>query len=233
MLVYSYFTYQLVNILSLIFVPLGLFTWFWFSTPAHAEEKKTILKRNLRVIGQGFISALAALVSMVVFTAFFAWIMLLINPAATYGNTNTVILYLTVGSFLGLLASQWALVKYSKVSLITLANIEVGFYGLTGIWWIFLAIATYAGSQKFAALYFAIFFFLSNVVASVVLVATAPKDREENEEVSINGSKLWFLGYIIQTTLPFVLSLELLLLTRDSMRHTTADGTPEFARKTY
>ncbi|CAO3650232.1 unnamed protein product [Mucor fragilis] len=39
MLVYSFFTCQLVNMLALFCVPLGLFTWFWFSTTADIEDK--------------------------------------------------------------------------------------------------------------------------------------------------------------------------------------------------
>jgi hypothetical protein len=231
MVVYTYTTYQVLNIVSLVLVPLGLFTWFWFSTTAHLEEKKTILKRNLWLIGQGFLSALAALAFMVVFTAFFAWIMLLIHPAATYGNINSIVVYLILAAFLGLVTSQWVLVRVSRAFSVTLINIEVGFYGLTCVWWIFVIVAAYTGSQKIAELYFVIFFFWSSTLATVLLVATAPKDRDENEQVSINGSKLWFVAYLIQVTLPFVLAVELLLLTMDVMRHTTADGTPESSRK--
>jgi hypothetical protein len=231
MLVYSFFTCQLINILSLFFVPLGLFTWFWFSTTANIDDKMALLKRNLYLIGKGFIAALVALVFMVVFTAFFAWIMILINPSVTYGSINIVVLYLTVAAFLGLVASQWVMVRLSRSFGSNLANMQVGFYGLTGFWWLLLVFATYLGSQKVAAIYFAVYFLISSTLATVLLVGTPPKEIEGGSELASGVSRFWSIAFLIQVLMPVILMTEFLLLGMDSMRHTSADGTPEGASK--
>ncbi|KAL7334748.1 hypothetical protein PS15p_200331 [Mucor circinelloides] len=229
MLVYSFFTCQLINMLALFCVPLGLFTWFWFSTTANIEAKKALLKHNLFLIGKGFVATLAALAFMVVFTAFFAWIMILINPSATYGSVNMVVLYLTVAAFLGLVSSQWVMMRFSRSFASNLASMQVGFYGLTGFWWLLLVFATYLGSQKVAAVYFAVYFLISSTLATVLLVGTPPKEIEGGSEVAAGVSRFWSIAFLIQVLMPVILMTEFLLLGMDSMRHTSADGTPEGA----
>ncbi|KAI7888595.1 uncharacterized protein EV154DRAFT_604675 [Mucor mucedo] len=233
MLVYSFFTCQLINILSLIFVPLALFTWSWFSNSGtettDVGEKLSSLKRNIALTAQGLIATITALAFMVLFVSFAAWIMLLINPSATYGSIKSVAVYLTVAAFLGLVASQLALVRLSNVSRINLSNIQVGFYGLTSFWWILLAFATYLGSQKIAAIYFAIYFFISSTLATVLLVTTSSPSIETDSETSHPRTKFCFLASVVQVLLPVTLMTEFMLLSMDSMRHTTADGTPESA----
>ncbi|CAO3628802.1 unnamed protein product [Mucor hiemalis] len=234
MLVYSFFTCQLINILSLVLVPFALFTWSWFHKSSSREStdvnaKIASIKQNLVLISQGFIATLVALAFMVIFVAFSAWILLLINPSATYGSIRYVAAYIAVASFLGLVTSQLALSKISNSSTVNLANIQVGFYGLTTFWWILLAFATYLGSQKVAAIYFAIYFFISSILATVLLVSTAPKHNNESSPNINNGSRFWSIAFLIQVLFPVTLMTEFSLLSMDSMRHTTADGTPETA----
>jgi hypothetical protein len=234
MLVYSFFTCQLVNILALTVIPMALFTWFWFASAAEysdVSEKKAQLKRNLILISQGFLAALAALVFMVVFVAFFAWILLLINPSVTYGSINTVVFYLLIVSFLGLVTSQWVLVRYSRSFKLNLAGAQVGFYGLTAFWWVFLVFATYLGSQKVAGVYFVVYFFISSALATVILAASVPSRVEEGSDVAVNGSRFWSVAFLVQVLMPVTLMVELLMLVMDSMRHTSADGTPESSSK--
>ncbi|KAI9267586.1 hypothetical protein EDC94DRAFT_601309 [Helicostylum pulchrum] len=235
MLVYSFFTCQLINLVSLILIPLALFTWSWFSKPSaatstHVTDKIDSLKQNLCLISQGLIATIVALAFMVVSVAFSSWILLLINPSATYGSINCVAMYLTVAAFLGLVVSQFALVRLSQSCRINLANIQAGFYGLTSFWWILLAFATYLGSQKVAAIYFAIYFFISSTLATILLTCTTSEVVGESDEpVHNTTSKFWFVAFLIQILLPITLMSELLLLSINSMRHTTADGTPETA----
>ncbi|KAI7902512.1 uncharacterized protein BX663DRAFT_486809 [Cokeromyces recurvatus] len=226
MLVYSFFTCQFINIISLILVPIGLFTWFWFSSNGHIDERKERLKHNFILISQGFVAVLIALVFMIVFVALFSWIMLMANPSATYGSIKIVVLYLTAAALLGLLVSQWVLIQSSRTSQLSLANMKVGFYGLTVLWYILLVYATYLGSKKVTAVYFAIYFFLSSTVSTVVLVNTTPK-QEEDAELAFKGGRYWPIVYLLQICIPVVFMSEFLLLVMDSMRHTSADGTPE------
>ncbi|KAI9473614.1 MAG: hypothetical protein EXX96DRAFT_621254 [Benjaminiella poitrasii] len=226
LLVYSFSTCQLINIASLILVPIGFFTWFWFSNRANLDEKKARLRHNMVRISQGLIATLIALVFMVVFVALFAWIMLIANPSVTYGSINTVVIYLTLGAVLGLFASQWMLIQSSRTFHLSLSNIKVGFYGLTAFWWILLVFATFLGSKKVAAIYFAIYFFLSSTIATAVLVDTTLR-REENAELALKGGHYWPIIYLIQVFMPVVLMSDFLFLVMDSMRHTSADGTPE------
>ncbi|KAI8053141.1 uncharacterized protein B0P05DRAFT_307690 [Gilbertella persicaria] len=231
MLVYSFFTCQLLNVLSLVLIPLGLLTWFWFSTDngGHVDAKRVALKHNLWLIGQGLLSTLVALVSMVVFVAFFSWILMLINPSATYGSTYSVTVYLFAVSFLGLVLSQWILTKHSFMLEESLNTTQVGFYGLTTFWWLLLLAATILATQKMATTYFAIYFFISSSLATVLLTGTMPSKTEEGSDVAINGSRYWSLAFLIQVLLPGTLLTEFLFLVIDSMRHTSADGTPEWA----
>lgn len=236
MLVYSFFTCQLINILSLFFIPLGLFTWSWFSKTSatgatDVGEKINSFKRNILLIAQGLVATIIALAFMVIFVAIASWILLLINPSATYGSIKYVAVYLTVAAFLGLVTSQFALVRLSSVSRINLSNVQVGFYGLTSFWWILLAFATYLGSQKIAAIYFAIYFFISSTLATILLVSTNHSLVEDDQESVHTGSRFWPIAFLLQILLPITLMTEFLLLSMDSMRHTTADGTPESASK--
>ena len=236
MLVYSFFTCQIINMVALFLVPFVLMTWFWFSKSTgngtgDVQAKVASLKRHLVVISSGFIATIVALVSIIVFVAFSVWILLLVNPSATYGSIHYVAAYLIVAAFLGLVASQWALVRVSQIIKMNLSDIQVGFSGLTAFWWVLLAFATYLGSKKFAIVYFAIYFFVSSALATVVLVCSAPK--QESADSLNNMSRFWSIAFLIQVLFPVTLMTELLLLTMDSMRHTTADGTPESASKFF
>lgn len=238
MLVYSFFTCQLLNMIALFLIPLVLFTWSWFSksssaTSTHVTDKIDAFKKNARLISQGFIATLVALIFMIAFVAFASWILLLINPSATYGSINCVAMYLTIAAFLGLLLSQLALVRLSTTCRISLSNTQVGFYGLTCFWWVLLAFATYLGSQKVAAIYFAIYFFVSSTLATILLVRTTPESVDEVDESAATNSKYWFAAFLVQILLPFTLMSEFLLLSMNSMRHTSADGTPETASKLF
>lgn len=237
MLVYSFFTCQLINIVSLLLVPLGLFTWSWFSNSGtettDVGEKINAFKRNVALIAQGLIATIIALAFMVVFVSLASWLLLLINPSATYGSIKYVAVYLTVAAFLGLVTSQFALVRLSNVSRISLSNFQVGFYGLTSFWWILLAFATYLGSQKVAAIYFAIYFLISSTVATILVVSTSSYSVEGEQAGALPAKKYWLIASWIQVLLPVTLMTEFLLLSMDSMRHTTADGTPESASKSF
>lgn len=236
MLVYSFFTCQLINMLALFLIPLGLFTWSWFSKSSSSQtadvgEKVDLFKRNVWLIAQGLFATIIALAFMIIDVAIAAWILLLVNPSATYGSIQNVAVYLSVAALLGLVTSQYVLVRLSRSSRIHLSNVQVGFYGLTSFWWLLLVFATYLGSQKVAGVYFAIYFLVSSTLATILLVGTAPKE-EEGSDVSIDtGSRFWSIAFLIQVLFPVILMSEFLFLSMDSMRHTTADGTPESASK--
>ncbi|KAI8369733.1 hypothetical protein BD560DRAFT_435134 [Blakeslea trispora] len=233
MLVYSFFTCQLVNIVALVVIPLGFFSLFWFSSQGEEhvdmDQKKAALKQNAVLIGQSFVATLIALVSVVTFVTLSSLILLWMNPSVTYGSTYFVAVYLFAASFLALVLSQWILLSYSKTLARRLTTAQVGLYGLTTFWWVLLLVAAILTSQGFTASYFAIYFFVSSSLATGLLVTTLPSDPEEDSDAAINGSRYWSVAFLAQVLLPGTLMTEFLLLVIDSMRHTTADGTPEWA----
>ncbi|EIE84708.1 hypothetical protein RO3G_09418 [Rhizopus delemar RA 99-880] len=229
MLAYSFKTSQIINILALIFVPVGALTWAWLSTreSLSIEQKKQTLKRNGYLMLQGFFATVMALIGMAIALFISSGLILFLNPSGTYGNIYWIGAYLAVAAFLGLMMSQFALARWTKSVTRNLDNIRVSFYGLTIFWWILLVIATGLDSQKVASTYPAIFFFLSSTVATVILVPLAPLTEEE--QLIKKHTKSWLAALLAQVLVPATLIIELILFTMDCMRHTTADGTPESA----
>ncbi|KAI8350607.1 hypothetical protein EDC96DRAFT_567382 [Choanephora cucurbitarum] len=220
MLVYSFSTCQLLNLLALVVIPLGFLGLFWTSR-SQEEDRKAILKQNVVLIGQSLIATLVAVVLMVVFITLSCLLLLWINPSVTYGSTYFVAVYLFAASFLSLVLSQWILLTYSKTMAHQLTTAQTGLYGLTSFWWLLLLVATILTSQGYAASYFAIYFFVSSALATGVLTNTIDSEEE--------GSRYWSVAFLVQVVLPVTLMTEFLLLVVDSLRHTTADGTPEWA----
>jgi len=72
---------------------------------------------------------------------------------------------------------------------------------------------------------------ISSTLATVLLVGTPPKEIEGGSEVAAGVSRFWSIAFLIQVLMPVILMTEFLLLGMDSMRHTSADGTPEGASK--
>lgn len=231
MLVYSFKTAQIINILALVFVPVFALTWAWFSTneSLSIEQKKQTLARNVYLMGQGFLATLAAFVCMVATLIISSGIMLFINPSATYGNMYWVGIYLALSAFLGLLLSQLALAKWATSVTVSLDNIRVGFYGLTIFWWVLLVVATFLGSQKVSGIYPVVFLLLSSTVATAILVPLAP--LTEGEQQIKGHTKSWLAALVAQVLIPATLIIELIFFVVDCMRHTSADGTPESARR--
>ncbi|OBZ87077.1 Vacuolar membrane protease, partial [Choanephora cucurbitarum] len=220
MLVYSFSTCQLLNLLALVVIPLGFLGLFWTSR-SQEEDRKAILKQNVVLIGQSLIATLVAVVLMVVFITLSCLLLLWINPSVTYGSTYFVAVYLFAASFLSLVLSQWILLTYSKTMAHQLTTAQTGLYGLTSFWWLLLLVATILTSQGYAASYFAIYFFVSSALATGLLANTVDSEEE--------GSRYWSVAFLVQVVLPVTLMTEFLLLVVDSLRHTTADGTPEWA----
>lgn len=221
MLVYSFTTLQVLNILALVLVPITSLLWIWLGNRSHGN-KSELFKQRLWTFTQGFIATLVALISMGCCVAIASLAVMYLNPSVTYGGAYFIVIYLSAAAFFGLVISQFVLGKLSRSLRTNLEeDITVSFYGLTAFWWILLVGASVLGGQEVALGYPAIYFILSSTAATALLVCTS-RTKE---------SRFWSFAFIIQTLLPVILLSEFLFLGVDSMRHTTADGTPESASK--
>ncbi|KAI8987084.1 hypothetical protein BDB01DRAFT_849233 [Pilobolus umbonatus] len=222
MLVYSFNTCQIIHITSLIGIPLLALIWFAMSRRGLSlEGKKKDFKAILSSYLRGTIAALTALLFIVCFLAI-SYFVLWINPSVTYGNIFSVVCFMASASTFALFLSQYVLARVSPSFDMSKGDLIMNFNGLNVIWWLLLLFSTYLGSQEVAAVYFVIYFFISNAVATTIVVATTPMVNDD-----IKVTRVWPVAFLVQIVFPFILMAELLYLSIDSMRHTTADGTPE------
>ncbi|KAI8877788.1 hypothetical protein K501DRAFT_288222 [Backusella circina FSU 941] len=219
MLVYSFTTLQVLNILALVLVPISSLLWIWLGNRNQGNTSE-LFKQRFRAFTQGCIATLVALISIGCSVGIASTVMLYLNPSVTYGGAYSIVVYLSAAAFFGLVISQFVLAKLSRSLGTKLEqDITISFYGLTALWWILLVGASVLGEQQVALGYFVIYFILSSTAATALLVCTS-KTRE---------SRFWSFAFILQMLLPVILMTEFLFLAVDSMRHTTADGTPESA----
>ncbi|KAI8361714.1 hypothetical protein BD560DRAFT_404498 [Blakeslea trispora] len=213
MFVYSFKTYQIMNCFLLLVVPIAsaIFLISWNKHQTASE----VLKKQAIIVLYGFVAVLNAFVFSTLCIGTASFIMTKINPSMTYGDVYGAGLYLFSAAFLGIQLSQFILpLKVKKV----LVNTDASWYGLTVFWWILVIAAVYTGAKEIAAVYYAVYLLAFNSVA-LLIHTLLPADKKFRSPVI----------FFTQTTLPFILLLEYEFLCMDSMRHTTADGTPEIA----
>lgn len=93
-------------------------------------------------------------------------------------------------------------------------------YGLLSLTWIMLVGATFAAIKGVGSLYF-IFWMYVGTVISISL----------QQKASTGKAQSWAAALFAQVCVFYPLVFDLAFLAFDSMRHTLADGTPEFAGK--
>ncbi|KAI7902528.1 uncharacterized protein BX663DRAFT_511374 [Cokeromyces recurvatus] len=210
--VYSFVTYQLMNILALLSIPIIAF-YLISKNKDNRETISSIIKRKTSLIIQGLAAIIAAIVLALIFGAIAVFLMTKINPSMTYGDVYGAALYTFVAAFLGIQVSQLILpVKFKQL----LANTNAIWYGLISFWWILVVAASFAGSKGIASLYFVFYILLFNSLAALTHFLLPPTQK-------IRSALIFFT----QTIVPFIFLLELEFLVMDAMRHSTADGTPE------
>lgn len=217
MFAYSFTVYQFINALALIIVPAVAVYLAISSNKDNSQSISSLLKQKALPTGQGLIAIFSAFIITIVTTILAVYIMSKMNPSMTYGDVYGAALYIFVAAFLGLQLSQLILPSKLKQPL---ASTDAAWYGLISFWWIFTVIASFAGTKKIAGMYFAVYLLAFNALAAFVHVVL-PADKKFRSP----------LIFFTQITLPFILLMELDFLIMDSMRHATADGTPEIAGK--
>jgi hypothetical protein len=217
MFAYSFTVYQFLNVVALLIVPVVAIYLSISSNKDSAKSTSSILKEKACLTAQGIIAVSSAFVITILVTVLAVYIMNKMNPSMTYGDVYGAALYTFVSAFLGLQISQLILPSKLKQSL---ASTDAAWYGLLSFWWLFVVIASFAGTKGVAGLYFAVYILGFNSLAVLVhvIVPTNKKFRSP-------------LIFFTQILLPFVLLMELDFLIMDSMRHSTVDGTPEIAGK--
>ncbi|KAI9470905.1 MAG: hypothetical protein EXX96DRAFT_491156 [Benjaminiella poitrasii] len=210
MLVYSFSTYQLINILALLIIPVVA-----LYLAKGNQSMNSVIKQKACLTLQGLAAVITAFVSCLVFVGIAVFLMTKMNPSMTYGDVYGAALYAFVAAFLGLQVSQLIFPNRMKQ---TMAETDAIWYGLVAFWWILVAIASFAGTKEIASLYFAVYILVCNALALLahILIPSTQKLRSA-------------IIFFTQTIVPFILLLELEFLVMDAMRHTTADGTPELA----
>ncbi|KAI9010931.1 hypothetical protein CLU79DRAFT_806099 [Phycomyces nitens] len=222
MIVYSFETCQIINITALVLVPLIAIIWNIISVRSvhgFKNKSKVIIKRT-HIALQGLLATLIAGSLITLFMLVGSAFMLYFNPLATYGSTLEVVLYIITVAVPALLATR-TLCEYLSTKSHWLSSIDrfdAQMHGLTLFWWGFVVFAAHLTSQGFAGAYFAVYFLVSSTLATI-LYHTLPRDRHIRPPTV----------FIVQVLLPTILMCELFYLGIDSMRHTTADGTPETA----
>lgn len=216
MLSYTFTTYQIINFLALILVPAASAAALTLKT-VNGQQPSDILKQKVSLTLQGLVAAVSALVFSVLFIGTAVVAMCKINPSMSYGDVYGAALYTFAAGFLGLQFSQLILPKKLKSNLF---NTDASWYGLTAFWWLLVIAAIAAGRVKISGLYFAVWllaFTSFGLLAHVVI----PKEQKMRSAII----------YFIQITVPSILLFEIEFLVMDSLRHSTADGTPEIAGK--
>ncbi|KAL0085964.1 hypothetical protein J3Q64DRAFT_1739498 [Phycomyces blakesleeanus] len=222
MIVYSFETCQIINIVALVLVPLIALVWNIVSlrsVDGFRNKSRAFLKR-IHIALQGLVATLIAAALIALFVVAGSAFTLYFNPLVTYGSTLDVVLYIITVAVAALLATRTLCAYLSKKTdwLSSIDRFDAQMHGLTLFWWAFVVFAAHLTSQGFAGAYFAVYFLISSTLATI-LYHTLPRDRHIRPPTV----------YIVQVLVPTILMCELFYLSIDSMRHTTADGTPETA----
>ncbi|KAG0170434.1 hypothetical protein DFQ28_002192 [Apophysomyces sp. BC1034] len=215
MFVYSFTTYQVINALILIVVL--VLAVVCNEETEQSTKRQALVRRStvvLRELGATLISFVAIVVSIIVAVV----VVVKANPSMSYGNTFSAAVYIFLAAIFGLLISQPLCARLCKPLRHTLSNVDTCLLGVTAFWWLFVVVAFYLGTKQVAALYFAVYFLVSSTLAIV----------QYNLIPAETGYRMPVV-FVTQILLPTVLMLEFCFLSIDSMRHTTADGTPELA----
>lgn len=214
MFVYSFSTFQIINLIALLLVP-GVGLFLGLKNKPSQQTASSLIKQKLCLTAQGGIAVFSALVFACLFVVLAVLAMCKINPSMTYGDVYGAGLYTFAAAFLGVQFSQLVLPNKLKQ---TLATTDAAWYGLLSFWSLFLVLAIYAGSKSVASLYFVVYLLAFNALAAL-LQAVIPATQKFRSP----------LIFFTQTIMPFILLLEMEFLSMDALRHATADGTPEIA----
>ncbi|KAI7862925.1 hypothetical protein BDF14DRAFT_1734961 [Spinellus fusiger] len=221
MLAYSFTTAQAVNVAGLLIVPLLaiLASFLRVRTMDTAEEKWHAVRNEVLVAFKGFAAALLAMSVMFLLVVVVSGALLLWSPSATYGNAYGVTFLIVLTALLGLLISQliFSHLASRHASLAPMTQFDVQLQGLTLFWWEVLFVAAILTGKGYAGIYPAIFFLISSASATALYHRFAANKY----------SNRLFAVFAVQLLMPVTLMVDLCMLGVDSMRHTTADGTPE------
>ncbi|ORX46509.1 hypothetical protein DM01DRAFT_1386182 [Hesseltinella vesiculosa] len=227
MLVYSFTLSQIINITSLVLVPLVWLGWFALHL-RQAENKRHAAVRSFLTLGQGVLAVLMAGLFIIALNALFIFALLQLKPFATYGNMYMVAFGILVASLTGLALSQLVL---SRIEIVHegLLDQHTSLYGLAVLAWGLTVWATVLNEQQLASGYVSIYL-LASIVASLVFS---------------HGFQWWLKTYpstwpsvthlrgpvvmILELALPTILLADICLLSMDALRHVSPDGTPELS----
>ncbi|KAF7728805.1 hypothetical protein EC973_005431 [Apophysomyces ossiformis] len=178
MFVYSFGTYQAVNIIALI----AVFILAIISTKKN--EQLTTRQRYTKqasMLSRELLATIISLVAIVLSIVVAVTIVSYLNPSMSYGNTYSAVLYIFSAAVFGLLASQPLCERLSKAPRSLSSQVDT--------------------------------------TLAVILCSTIPAGATFRLPAV----------FLAQILLPTVLMIEFCLLSVDSMRHSTPDGTPEIA----
>lgn len=217
MLVYSFSTYQVTNIASILIVVVG--SYLLTISSNKGKDIGALIKQRVCQTIYGLFATIFAFVCIFVSSLSAAFVMIKINPSMTYGDVYGAALYVFSAGFFGLQFSQLVLPQKFKRVLYTT---DASWYGLITFWAIMVSLSIYAGFKNVASLYFNVYLLAFAFIAAVL-----------NNVIPSTFKMRSAIIFFVQTLVPFVLLMEIELLAMDAMRHSTADGTPEIAGKFY
>ncbi|KAI9261141.1 hypothetical protein BY458DRAFT_439657 [Sporodiniella umbellata] len=212
MFAYSLTTLQIINVLAILAV---LFSSSFLTFKDTDRPVKEVLTERGYLVVQGFFATLSGLFFATLFCIIAAVAMTKINPLMTYGDVYGAGLYIFLAAFFGIQLSQFILPSKFKRTLSTTDGI---WYGNILFWGLMVIVCSYAATKNIASLHSMVFILFFNTSAAILNVII-PKDKK------VRSAAIFFA----QTIVPFIFLIEQTLLSMDTMRHVTVDGTPEIA----
>ncbi|KAI8394077.1 uncharacterized protein BYT42DRAFT_553259 [Radiomyces spectabilis] len=223
MVVYSFTTAQVVNVIALVLVPVVVMVVGRIhSNGVSREERKRRFVQKARYYALGLSMCIITAASMAGVAALVCLLLLTVNPLMTYGGIYLAALCIFLGGLFGLLLCQWMLEKIPVVAKLVPGKPKQSFdfylSGLTMLWWVLVVAAAHLTSHHVTGSYYGVYF-LGSTALSWAVYYCIPEEHEWRYPVTM----------VVQTLVPTILMAELCFLTMDALRHTTADGTPERA----
>ncbi|ORX62633.1 hypothetical protein DM01DRAFT_317427 [Hesseltinella vesiculosa] len=212
MITLSFPAFQFYNILVLVTAPLVCLYMVYREHPDVRQALRIFTKDTCR----GLLLVLFILLATILGLVLGSTLLLTLYPLVTYSNAGLVVFYLFFTAWCSMLGMLLVLRSQPWTSAWLKEKPDILLCGMNGLWWLFLVMATWSGSQGLSALYFAIYFAVFGTLASVIY-----------HSMDASSKARMPLMFSVQFLLPYILMVQLITMSMISLRHSTVDGSPE------
>ncbi|KAI8074069.1 hypothetical protein BC940DRAFT_329612 [Gongronella butleri] len=215
LVVLSFTSYQVLNVLALIIEPLvGL----WATHKKLRRNALLTIKTYSVDLVRGFALSFTSLVIIVLSLIIGANLLMACHPMVTYGSMGWVLLFLFLTAWTAMVASLELFQLLVRTRGWLEAKSDVLLCGMNCLWWLLVLAAVYEGTKATSMLYFAFYFLAGGALATALYHA-------------INKNAVYRLPvvFLAQFLVPYTLVVQLVTMLTSFQRHTTVDGSPESA----